>query len=92
MPPETFDTIMIDKPELAGGFCVYLSAPSKYADTNAFLGRYVSAQAETAPPAYPRARRYVSANWDVEDMAKKGREMAEDARAGRWLMTKVLIF
>ena len=36
--------------------------------------------------------RYVSANWDVEDMAKKGKEMAADARAGRWLMTKVLIF
>ena len=36
--------------------------------------------------------RYVTANWDVEGMAKKGKEMAADARAGRWLMTKVLIF
>lgn len=94
MPPETFDTIMIDKPELAGGFCVYLSAPSKYADTAAFLGRCVlsSWQAGAAPLAHRRECRYVSANWDVEDMAKKGKEMAEDARAGRWLMTKVLVF
>ena len=93
MPPETFDTIMIDKPELAGGFCVYLSAPSKYADTDAFLGRYVSSQTGAAPPLiHCCGCRYVSANWDVEDMAKKGKEMAEDARAGRWLMTKVLVF
>ena len=92
MPPETFDTIMIDKPELAGGFCVYLSAPSRYGDTEAFLGRYVSSRLQCCHPLIVVNRRYVSANWDVEDMAKTGKEMAQDARVGRWLMTKVLVF
>ena len=92
MPPETFDTIMIDKPELAGGFCVYLSAPSRYGDTEAFLGRYVSSRLQCCHPLIVVNRRYVSANWDVEDMAKTGKEMARDARVGRWLMTKVLVF
>ncbi|KZT65951.1 NAD(P)-binding protein [Daedalea quercina L-15889] len=74
MPPETFNTIMIDKPELAGGFCVFLSAPGKYQDTDIFKGKFVSA------------------NWDVDDMVKKGKEMAGDDRERRWLMTKVLVF
>lgn len=95
MPPETFETIMIDKPELAGGFCVFLSAPSKYADTQPFLGRYACFLLSWGRRQFMvivAQCRYVSANWDVEDMVKKGREMAEDARAGRWLMTKVLVF
>ncbi|KAI0728253.1 putative oxidoreductase [Fomitopsis betulina] len=71
--PEYLHSVLNDTPELAAGFCVYLSSPSRYADTEPFLGRYVSA------------------SWDVEDMAKKGREMAEDERAERWLVTRVSV-
>jgi len=55
MPPETHHTLLIDTPELAGGFCVFLTAPVKHVDTDVFRGKYVSC------------------NWDVEDMVKKGR-------------------
>ncbi|KAH9915673.1 NAD-P-binding protein [Fomitopsis serialis] len=42
MPPETHNTLLIDKPELAGGFCVFLTAPGKYVDTDVFRGKYIS--------------------------------------------------
>ncbi|TFY61775.1 hypothetical protein EVJ58_g4300 [Rhodofomes roseus] len=41
MPPELVRTALIDKPELAGGFCVFLTAPGRYADTDVFRGKYV---------------------------------------------------
>ncbi|KZT70840.1 putative oxidoreductase [Daedalea quercina L-15889] len=73
MPPETHHTLLVDTPELAGGFSVFLSAPEKYADTDVFRGRYVSC------------------SWDVEDMVKKGREIAGTEAEARWLLMKLVI-
>lgn len=41
MPQELLG-VLNDTPELAAGFCVFLSAPAKYADTDIFRGRWVT--------------------------------------------------
>ncbi|KZT65950.1 hypothetical protein DAEQUDRAFT_730869 [Daedalea quercina L-15889] len=40
LPPE-IHSLLIDTPELAGGFCVFLSAPGKHADADVFKGKYL---------------------------------------------------
>ena len=40
--PQHLLAFLNDTPELAAGFCVFLSAPAKYADTDIFRGRWVT--------------------------------------------------
>ena len=39
--PQDLLGVLHDTPELAAGFCVWLSAPAKYADADFFKGRWV---------------------------------------------------
>ena len=40
--PQHLLSVLTDTPELAAGFCVWLSAPAKYADTDFFRGRWAT--------------------------------------------------
>lgn len=41
--PQHLHGVLTDTAELAGGFCVFLSAPAKYAETDILKGRCVTA-------------------------------------------------
>ncbi|KAI0728254.1 putative oxidoreductase [Fomitopsis betulina] len=71
--PEHLHGVLTDTAELAAGFCVFLSAPAKYAETDILRGRYLSSL------------------WDVDDMVKRGREVAGTEAADSWLLTKLVI-
>ncbi|EPS96281.1 NAD-binding protein [Fomitopsis schrenkii] len=71
--PQHLHGVLTDTAELAGGFCVFLSAPAKYAETDILKGRYLSCL------------------WDVDDMVKRGREVAGTDTAKSWLLMELVV-
>lgn len=88
--PEHLHGVLTDTAELAAGFCVFLSAPAKYAETDILRGRFVPAHHRLTTSIHDH-NRYLSSLWDVDDMVKRGREVAGTEAADSWLLTKLVI-
>ena len=91
--PEHMLGVLTDTAELPAGFCVWLSAPAKYADTDIFKGRLatIALLYERMPSCTHRRNRYLSCLWDVDDMVKKGKEIASTEAGKDWLLMQLVI-
>lgn len=90
--PEHMLGVLTDTAELPAGFCVWLSAPAKYADTDFFKGRCVKLTDRPYILWFTEGHyRYLSCLWDVDDMVKRGKQVAGTEAAEDWLLMPLVV-